>query len=256
MNDQQLLRYSRHILLDQIDVDGQQRLLDSHALIVGAGGLGCAAALYLGAAGVGRITLVDDDLVDLTNLQRQIGHSQERVGQSKVRSLASAMAALNPDTRIEALVARADATLLGRHVPAAQVVLDCTDNFFTRHAINAACVQHHVPLVSGSALQMDGQIATFDLADVASPCYACVFPNTSDVPETQCATMGVLAPLVGIVGASQAADALAVLLGSAQSRIGRLRMLDATQMEWTSVRVEKDSQCTVCGLPSLTSYSN
>lgn len=249
MNDEQLLRYSRHVLLDEIDLGGQERLLAARALIVGAGGLGCAAALYLGASGVGHITLVDHDVVEISNLQRQIGHRCASIGQSKVESLAGAIAALNPDIALEAVQARADATLLQGLVSRADVVLDCSDNFPSRQAINASCVRHRVPLVSGSALRMDGQLAVFDLRDESAACYACVFPPDSAVPETQCATMGVLAPLVGIIGATQAADAIAVLLNGKLTRAGRLRLLDATAMEWTTLSAQKNPACPVCGMP-------
>jgi molybdopterin/thiamine biosynthesis adenylyltransferase len=246
MNDDQLLRYSRHILLDEIDVQGQQRLLDARVLIVGAGGLGCAAALYLAASGVGRLTLIDDDVVELSNLQRQIGHTSDRVGQSKVASLAQAITAINPETFVHPVQIRADATLLADHLAVADVVLDCSDNFLTRQMINSGCVRHHKPLVSGAALRMDGQIAIFDLRDTAAPCYACLFPPDSDVPETQCSTMGVLSPLVGIIGATQAADAIAVLLHDKLARSGSLRLLDASSMEWTALASSKNPACPVC----------
>lgn len=246
MNDQQLLRYSRHILLNEMDVSGQQRALDAHVLIVGAGGLGCAAALYLGASGVGHVTLVDDDIVELSNLQRQIGHSTDRIGQPKVHSLAAAMAALNPDTVIEPVVERANAALLDTHVRMADVVLDCTDNFTTRQLINAACVQHRKSLISGAAMRLDGQVATFALSRNESPCYACVFPPDTVIEESQCSTMGVLSPLVGIIGATQAADTLAVISGLAKSRSGVLRILDARSMEWASMRIVKNPDCSTC----------
>lgn len=251
MNDNQLLRYSRHILLDEIDVQGQDRLLESHVLIVGAGGLGCAAALYLAASGVGHLTLFDDDVVELSNLQRQIGHTTARVGQSKVASLTQAIAAINLETLVQPIQARADADLLEARVPFADVVLDCSDNFSTRQLINSVCVKHHTPLVSGAALRMDGQLATFDLRDRSAACYACLFPPDSDVPETQCSTMGVLSPLVGIIGATQAADTIAVLLRDKLARSGRLRLLDATTMEWTTLTASRNPACQVCGFRSL-----
>ena len=199
MDDAQLLRYSRHILLDDIGIEGQERLLAGHALIVGAGGLGSPAALYLGSAGVGRITVVDHDTVDVTNLQRQIAHTLARVGQHKTASVREAIAAINPDPVVHTVNERADDALLDRLVAQADVVLDCTDNFATRHAINRACVRHRKPLVSGAAIRMDGQLSVYDTRQSGQPCYACLFPEDSGVEEVRCATMGVFAPLVGIV---------------------------------------------------------
>ncbi|HVR53569.1 MAG TPA: HesA/MoeB/ThiF family protein [Pseudorhodoferax sp.] len=247
MNDDQLLRYSRHILLDEIGIEGQQRLLDAHALVVGAGGLGSPVALYLASAGVGRITLVDDDQVDLTNLQRQIAHSMARIGQPKTESARAAVAALNPEVVVETVTQRADAALLDRLVGQADVVLDCCDNFATRQAVNAACVRHGRPLVSGAAIRFDAQLAVFDPRDPASPCYACVFPPDSAPEEVRCATMGVLAPLVGVVGSLQAVEALKLLSGVGTSLAGRLLMLDARQLEWTTLLVRRQAHCPVCG---------
>lgn len=246
MTDDQLLRYSRHILLDEIGIEGQQRLLDAHALVVGAGGLGSPVALYLGSAGVGRITLVDDDQVDLTNLQRQIAHNLARLGQPKADSARAAIAALNPEVVVEAVAQRADAALLDRLVREADVVLDCCDNFATRQAVNAACVRHGRPLVSGAAIRFDAQLAVFDTRDAASPCYACVFPPDSAPEEVRCATMGVLAPLVGVIGSLQAVEALKLLSGAGPSLAGRLLMLDARQLEWTTLRVPRQAHCPVC----------
>ncbi len=247
MNDDQLLRYSRHILLDDIGIEGQERLLDAHALVIGAGGLGSPVALYLATAGIGHITLVDHDTVDLTNLQRQIAHSLERVGQPKVESARAAMQAINPEIHITTVNARADAVLLDTLVAQADVVLDCCDNFATRHAVNAACVRHRKPLVSGAAIRMDGQISVFDARNPASPCYACVFPPSADFEETRCAVMGVLAPLVGIIGAMQAAEAIKLLSGAGTSLAGRLQMLDARTMAWNEIRIPRDPACSVCG---------
>lgn len=246
MNDEQLLRYSRHILLDEIGVEGQQMLMASHALVIGAGGLGSPVALYLGTAGVGRITVVDHDAVDLTNLQRQIAHNLQRVGMPKAQSAGEAIAAINPEVQVRPVVARADAQLLDELVPGADVVIDCCDNFETRHAINRACVAHGKPLVSGAAIRFDGQVSVFDLRDAASPCYACLFPPTQQLEETRCATMGVFAPLVGIIGAMQAAEALKLLAGTGRSLAGRLQMLDGRSMEWSEVRVGRDMACPVC----------
>jgi molybdopterin/thiamine biosynthesis adenylyltransferase len=247
MNDSQLLRYSRHILLDEIGVEGQARLLTSHALIIGAGGLGSPAALYLGSAGVGRITVVDHARVDATNQQRQIAHTLARVGQLKSESIATAIEQINPDARVTALSERADNTLLDALVPQADVVLDCTDNFQTRHAINRACVRHGKPLVSGAALRMDGQVSVFDARQPLAPCYACLFPQAEAPEETQCATMGVFAPLVGIVGSMQAAEALKLLVGFGESLAGRLLMLDAHQMRWSEMQASRQTDCKVCG---------
>jgi len=247
MTDEQLLRYSRHILLDEIGVEGQERILASRALVIGAGGLGSPVALYLGTAGVGHITIVDHDSVDLTNLQRQIAHNMARVGQPKALSAREGIAAINPEVRVEPIVARADAALLDDLVPQADVVIDCSDNFATRHAINAACVRHRKPLVSGAAIRMDGQVSMFDTRDSKSPCYACVFPPSDEFEETRCATMGVFAPLVGIIGAMQAAEALKLLARTGESLAGRLLMLDGRAMAWSEVRVPRNASCEVCG---------
>ncbi|MBP8061370.1 MAG: hypothetical protein RLZZ03_733 [Pseudomonadota bacterium] len=247
MNDSQLLRYSRHILLDEIGVEGQTRLLASHALIIGAGGLGSPAALYLGSAGVGRITVVDHDRVDATNLQRQIAHTLARVGEYKAQSIAAAIGQINPDAQVSAVTGRADNALLDALVPTADVVLDCTDNFSTRHAINRACVRHRRPLISGAALRMDGQVSVFDARQAQAPCYACLFPEDEAPEETQCATMGVFAPLVGIIGSTQAAEALKLLCGIGESLAGRLLMLDALHMRWSEMGARRAPACKVCG---------
>lgn len=247
MTDDELLRYSRHILLDEIGIEGQAQILGSHALIVGAGGLGSPVALYLGSAGVGHITVVDHDTVDMTNLQRQIAHTMARVGQPKVASAQTAIGAINPDVQVTAVIARADAVLLDTLVAQADVVLDCCDNFATRHAINAACVKHGKPLVSGAAIRFDGQICVYDPRDTSSPCYACVFPPNDAFEETRCATMGVFAPLVGVIGAMQAAEALKLLSGAGKPLTGRLLMLDGRAMEFTEMRIGRQASCTVCG---------
>ena len=248
MTDEQLLRYSRHILLNEIGIEGQAQILGSHALIVGAGGLGSPVALYLGSAGVGRITVVDHDSVDMTNLQRQIIHTMARVGQPKALSAQIAMNALNPDVQVTPIVARADAALLDTLVAQADVVLDCCDNFAKRHAINAACVTHRKPLVSGAAIRFDGQVCVYDPRDANSPCYACAFPADTTFEETGCATMGVFAPLVGIIGSLQAAEALKLLSGVGRALTGRLLMLDGRSMEFTEVRIARQAACTVCGV--------
>ena len=249
MRDEQLLRYSRHILLEEIGIEGQQRILSSRALIIGAGGLGSPVALYLGSAGVGHITVVDHDVVDLTNLQRQVAHNMASIGQTKVASIQRAIAAINPEVQVEALQARADAALLDTLVAQADVVLDCCDNFATRQAINASCVKHRKPLVSGAAIRFDGQISVYDARDSNSPCYACIFSPTTTFEETRCATMGVFAPLVGIIGSMQAAEALKLLSKTGQSLAGRLLMLDGRSMEFSEVRIARQSDCPVCGTP-------
>jgi len=246
MNDQQLLRYSRHILLDEIGIEGQEKLLAAHAVIIGAGGLGSPVALYLASAGVGKITLVDNDEVDLTNLQRQILHNTASVGQSKAESGKQTLHEINPTVEVIALVARADAEQLKTLVSSADVVLDCTDNFKTRHAINLACVAAGVPLVSGAAIRMDGQVAVFDTRQPKAPCYACLFPPDQQFEEVQCSVMGVFAPLVGIIGTIQAAEALKLIIGMGTSLSQRLLMLDARTMEWTSIHTTHNPQCPVC----------
>jgi molybdopterin/thiamine biosynthesis adenylyltransferase len=247
VNDDQLLRYSRHILLDEVGIEGQQRLIDAHVLVVGAGGLGSPVALYLAASGLGHITLADHDVVDLTNLQRQIAHSTERVGQPKVASAAQAMHALNPDVRVSALPHKLDATQLDALVPTVQVVVDCCDNFATRQAVNAACVKHKVPLVSGAAVRLDGQLAVYDARDAQSPCYACIFPPDEAPEEVRCATMGVLAPLVGIVGTMQAMETVKLITGMGSDLVGKLQMLDGRHLEWNTLRLQRNPQCPVCG---------
>jgi len=247
MTDDQLLRYSRHILLDEVGVEGQQRWLAAHALVIGAGGLGSPVALYLAASGIGRITVVDHDSVDLTNLQRQIAHTTARVGHTKASSAAFAMQALNPDVQVHALTERADAVLLNAWVAQSQVVIDCCDNFETRQAVNAACVQHRVPLVSGAVIRWDGQVTVFDARASDSPCYACVFAPDQPPPEVQCATMGVLAPLVGVIGSLQAAEALKLLAGVGTTLMGRLQMLDGRHMAWSELRLLRQPDCPVCG---------
>ena len=247
MTDDQLLRYSRHILLNELGIEGQERILAAHALVIGAGGLGSPVALYLASAGVGHITLVDPDTVDATNLQRQIAHTLGRVGQRKVDSAQAAIHAINPDVRVSAIAERADAALLDTLVPQADVVLDCCDNFATRQAVNLSCVKHGKPLVSGAAIRMDGQVSVFDPRQPTSPCYACVFPPEPAPEETRCATMGVFAPLVGIIGSVQAAEALKLLSQSGSSLAGRLLMLDARHMDWSEVRTARHADCLVCG---------
>lgn len=246
MNDNQLLRYSRHILLDEIGIEGQQRVLAAHAVIIGAGGLGSPAALYLAAAGIGKLTLVDDDVVDLTNLQRQILHTTARVGLAKTESARQALQQINPDVDVTAIAERVDEVRLAKLIADASVVLDCTDNFATRHALNRACVQQRIPLVSGAAIRFDGQISVFDPRAGEAPCYACLFPADQQFEEISCASMGVFAPLVGIIGSMQAAEALKLVLDIQPSLAGRLLLLDARAMEWSSIRIARNPACAVC----------
>ena len=246
MDDAQLLRYSRHILLNELGIDGQEKLLASHALVIGAGGLGSPVSLYLGSAGVGHITVVDHDQVDATNLQRQIAHTLDRVGQDKAQSVRTAIAQINPDVRVTPITQRADAALLNTLVAQADVVIDCCDNFETRHAVNRACVVHRKPLVSGAAIRMDGQVSVFDSTQADAPCYACIFPPEQAPEETRCATMGVFAPLVGIIGSVQAAEALKILSGMGSHMAGRLLMLDGRDLSWTDIHMGRNAQCPVC----------
>jgi molybdopterin-synthase adenylyltransferase len=249
MDDTQLLRYSRHILLSELGVDAQQRFAESHALIVGVGGLGNPVAQFLAAAGVGTLTLVDADDVDLTNLQRQILFDTDAVGRPKVEAARTRIRDVNPEVRVAVVRERVGLSRLQALAADADMVADCTDNFATRHAINRACVGARKPLVSGAAIRFDGQVAVFDARDRANPCYHCLFGEGSEFEETRCATMGVFAPLVGIIGATQAAEALKILAGAGRSLAGRLLLLDALTMEWRELRVVKDSRCAVCGDP-------
>ncbi len=251
MNDDQLLRYSRHILLDDFGVEGQERLLASHVLLIGAGGLGSPVALYLAASGVGHITVVDDDKVDLTNLQRQIAHTTARVGTAKTQSMREAMQSLNPEIEVTAIEQRADVQALQKWVTAADVVIDCCDNFQTRQAVNAACVAHATPLVSGAAIGFEGQVSVFDTRDPKGPCYACLFPPAQAPEEARCASMGVWAPLVGIIGSVQAAEALKLLSKVGTSLNGRLQMLSGKNMHWSEIRLARHLDCTVCGFRQI-----
>ena len=246
MNDDKLLRYSMHILLHEISIEGQEKLLAAHALVIGAGGLGSPAAMYLASGGVGRITLADGDSVDLTNLQRQILHTTAAVGRAKAYSGKDTLAQLNPEIDVAAIPERLEGERLTQMVASADVVLDCSDNFATRHAVNRACVAQRKPLVSGAGVRFDGQVSVFDLRSPDAPCYNCLFPEDTEAEETRCAVMGVFAPLTGIVGAMQAAEALKLLCGAGVSLNGRLLLLDCLRMEWRSVRLAKDPACKVC----------
>jgi adenylyltransferase/sulfurtransferase len=247
MDDSHLLRYSRHILLDELGPDAQQKFAAAHALVIGVGGLGAPVAQFLTAAGIGTITLCDADRVDLTNLQRQILYATADIGRPKVEAAAARLAAVNPDVTLNRVDARVGGDDLRALVAAADVVVDCCDNFATRHAVNRACVDARKPLVSGAAIRFDGQVAVFDPRDPASPCYHCLFGEGEELEETRCATMGVFAPLVGIVGATQAAEALKLVAGAGESLAGRLLVLDALAMQWRELRVPRDPACPVCG---------
>lgn len=247
MNDEQLLRYSRHILLDELGVDGQERLLAAHVLVVGAGGLGCPAALYLASAGVGRITIADHDRVDLTNLQRQIGHDMASIGVAKVQSLQRRLTGINPEVQVLPLQEKLAGERLREAVAAVDVVLDCSDRFATRHEINRACVQYGKPLVSGAAVRLDGQVSVFDTRRAESPCYACLYPETADFEEDRCATMGVFAPLVGLVGTMQAAEAIKLIAGFGEPLIGRLLTIDTRSMDVMTLVMRRQPACPVCG---------
>lgn len=248
LTDEQLLRYSRHLLLDGFSEESQERLLATRALVIGAGGLGSPVSLYLAAAGLGRITIADHDTVDLTNLQRQIAHTESRVGSPKAASAAQAMSAINSTIEIVTVQERAEGELLDRLVADADIVLDCCDNFATRHAVNRACVRHAKPLVSGAAIRFDAQVSVFDPRNADSPCYACVFPPDDDFEETRCATLGVLAPLVGMVGAMQAAEAIKLITGIGETLTGRLLMIDVRSMGFSEMRIARQPDCPVCAL--------
>jgi molybdopterin/thiamine biosynthesis adenylyltransferase len=246
VNDSQLLRYSRHILLAELGIEGQEKLQAARALVVGAGGLGCPAALYLAAAGIGGLTLADADKVDPTNLQRQILYRSTSVGTLKVEAARAALHEVNPEVTVEALAERVDAARAEALVRDADVVLDCSDNFATRHALNRACVRHGTPLVSGAAIRFDGQVSVFDLRSADAPCYACLFPEDGEAEEVQCAVMGVFAPLTGLVGALQAGEAIKLITGAGEPLAGRLLMLDALESGFRTVRIARDSGCAVC----------
>ena len=246
LDDARLTRYARHILLDELGIEGQERLLAAHAVIIGAGGLGSPVALYLAAAGVGRLTLVDDDVVELSNLQRQILHAMAGLGRPKAESGRDALQALNPDIQVQARVERVDEAGLRALARDADVVLDCSDNFATRHAINRACVATRTALVSGAAIKFSGQISVYDLRDDDAPCYHCLFPEADDVEEFRCATTGVLGPLVGMVGSVQAAEAIKLIVGMGEPLVGRLLSVDALRMQWHTIRFRRDPACPAC----------
>lgn len=246
MDDRQLLRYGRHILLDEVGVEAQTRFLESSALIVGAGGLGSPAALYLAAAGVGKLVIADGDTVDASNLQRQILHREHSIGSRKVDSARATLAEINPETQVVTIAERLAGALLDDLVAQSSVVLDCSDNFLTRHAVNRACFRAQVPLVSGAAIRFDGQLAVFDPRADASPCYHCVFPESEAVDEVRCAVMGVFAPLTGIIGTMQAAEALKLIGGFGKPATGRLLLVDSRGLNIDSITLARDPNCPVC----------
>lgn len=248
MDDQQLLRYSRQIMLPQIDVEGQQKLLNARVLIIGLGGLGSPAAMYLAAAGVGCLALNDFDTVDLTNLQRQIAHDTESLGLCKVESARHTLSRLNPEIHIDTINRSLEGEDLELEIAASDVVLDCTDNFATRFAVNRACVATHTPLVSGAVIRFEGQISVFTPGFDDSPCYNCLYPDQGELEES-CVRNGVIAPLPGIIGAMQALEAVKLIVGIGQSLRGRLLLLDALSMEWNRMNLRKNPQCPTCGLP-------
>jgi molybdopterin-synthase adenylyltransferase len=246
MNDQQLLRYSRHIMLPEVDLDGQEKLLSATVLVVGLGGLGSPVAMYLAAAGVGHLMLADFDRVDLSNLQRQIAHTTARIGQSKVHSAEQMLRDLNPDTKITCIAEQLTSEKLTEQVAGVTVVVDCSDNFSTRFAINAACVKHKVPLVSGAAIRLEGQVTVFDSRHSASPCYRCLYHEGVDV-DLSCAANGVLAPLVGVIGSVQALETIKIILGFGSNLVGRVQIFDASYNQWRELKLMRDLDCPVCG---------
>lgn len=245
MNDQQLLRYSRQIMLPQVDIAGQQKLLAAKALIVGAGGLGSPASIYLAAAGIGQITIYDNDEVDLSNLQRQIAHHTKDIGTDKVISTQNTLKKLNPDVKVIAIKQRLEGKSLKKEVKNADIVLDCCDNFSTRFAVNAACVEHKTPLVSGAAIRFEGQIAVFTPGINESPCYNCLYADNGE-EMINCASNGVIAPITGIVGSIQAMEAMKLIMGIGKTLTGRLLLLDGLSMQWNEMKLRKNVLCPTC----------
>lgn len=246
MNDDQLLRYSRQIMLPQIDIEGQQKLLAANILIIGAGGLGSPASIYLAAAGVGKVAIYDDDTVDLSNLQRQIAHYTDDIGTDKVISTQQTLKKLNPDTQVCAFKQRLTGVALDEAVQKADAVLDCSDNFKTRFAINSACVKHQTPLISGAAIRFEGQVSVFTPGSHDSPCYNCLYSDTGEEMQN-CATNGVIAPITGIIGCIQALEAIKLITGAGETLTGRLLLLDGLTMEWNSMKLKKNPNCPTCG---------
>ena len=247
MDDSQLLRYHRHIMLPQISIEGQQRLRDAHVLIFGLGGLGSPASMYLAAAGVGTITLVDDDAVEITNLQRQIVHRTANIGSTKVESARENLLALNPDININCIPQRLSVEELEHAIQQADIVIDATDNFDSRYAINATCVKQQTPLVSGAAIRFEGQLAVFDFRLHDSPCYHCLYPHSDEIDEETCSENGILAPVVGIIGSLQALETIKLICNIGEKTTGRLLLFDALSLEWRSMKFKRDTQCPVCG---------
>ncbi len=245
MNDNQLLRYSRQIMLPDVDIEGQEKLLAARVLIIGLGGLGSPVAMYLAAAGVGHLLLADFDRVDLSNLQRQIAHTTDRIGETKVESAAQTLRALNPEVHIRCITQALDADALKHYVAQADVVVDCCDNFTTRFAVNAACVAAKVPLVSGAAIRLEGQVAVFDNRQPESPCYSCLYDEESE-ENTTCAANGVLSPLVGIIGSMQALEAIKLIVGFGKTLAGKLLVFDARYSQWRELKLPKDKRCSCC----------
>ena len=246
MNDNQLLRYSRHILLPQIAYEGQEALTQSHALIVGAGGLGAPSALYMAAGGVGMLTVCDFDVVDLTNLQRQIIHTTQSVGINKAVSAKQTLQAINPEVVVNTVQEKSTEAAMSKLVKDADVVLDCSDNFATRYALNRLCFEHQKPLVSGAAIGFEGQVTVYDFRHPQSPCYHCLFPDDGSETDMRCSENGVFSPLVGMIGTTQAAEAMKLLMNIGTSLQGRLMLLDALNMEWRTIKLSKDPACKVC----------
>lgn len=247
MNDNQLLRYSRHILLPQVEYAGQEKLTQSGALIVGAGGLGAPAALYLAASGVGKLTICDFDTVDLTNLQRQIIHTTQSVGTNKALSAQQTIYEINPEVNVQTIQQKSTEAEFTKLAAEADVVIDCSDNFATRYALNRVCFALKKPLVSGAAVRFEGQITVYDFSHEASPCYHCLYPDVGADQETRCAENGVFSPLVGMIGTTQAAEALKLMMNIGESLQGRLLLLDALSMEWRTIKLARDPKCDVCG---------
>lgn len=245
LNDDELMRYSRQILMPRFDIAGQEKLKAARVLVLGAGGLGCPVALYLGAAGVGHLTLVDDDTVELANLQRQIGFDQDQLGQSKAETLARRVRGINPLVAVDASPRRLEGEALERQVAEATLVVDCTDNFNTRFSLNRACVAASVPLVSGAAIRGEGQVSVFDRRVDGSPCYHCLYPEQGNEDLT-CSEAGVIAPLVGMIGSVQAMEAIKVISGVGTPLVGRLLILDAWEMQWREMKLARDPECPVC----------
>ncbi len=246
MNDNQLLRYSRHILLPQIAYEGQELLTQSHALIVGAGGLGAPSALYIAAGGVGTLTVCDFDVVDLTNLQRQIIHTTQSVGINKAVSAKQTLQAINPEVVVNTVQEKSTEAAMSKLVKDADVVLDCSDNFATRYSLNRLCFEHQKPLVSGAAIGFEGQVTVYDFRHPQSPCYHCLFPDDGSETDMRCSENGVFSPLVGMIGTTQAAEAMKLLMNIGTSLQGRLMLLDALNMEWRTIKLSKDPACKVC----------